>query len=121
MTDEIEEVKLIEDLIRKLCEIYKNHKLKYSDHILHANMLAKLKNCQLNDNETSLKDVWLGVIEKTKVDIKTMLELIKVMPGINEINSKDLKIIIEHHCADYNSVYYLILIFFKILKLFMFL
>ena len=90
--------------------MYLNHNKKFfSNDVQKAKMLASLNKSNLDGYDAMLKDVWLGIIERTQLCIRSMIELIKQMPYIQKIiqkgNSKDLKSIINHHHFYYIMVY----------------
>ena len=73
-------------LIKQVHEVYLNHNKKFfSNDVQKAKMLASLNKSNLDGYDAMLKDIWLGIIERTQLCIRSMIELIKQMPYIQKI------------------------------------
>ena len=77
-------------------------------------MLASLNTKKLCGSDATKKEVWAGIIDNISLDIKSIVKIIKQLPGVSGITTHDFSITINHHLFDYGMVVILKFSFLKI-------
>ena len=100
--------------IKEAHRIYINDSSRVSSQIEQANMLVSLNTKKLCGSDAAKKEVWAGIIENISLDIKSIVRIIKQLPGISVISTHDFAITVNHHFFDYGMVVTFKFHFFKI-------
>ncbi len=100
--------------IKEAHRIYINDSSRFSSQIEQANMLASLNTKKLCGSDATKKEVWAGIIDNISLDIKSIVKIIKQLPGVSGITTHDFSITINHHLFDYGMV---VIFKFSILKI----
>lgn len=92
----------VEKFIEHLNDVSVTHNARLKNQIQQAKLLSHLNIENLSGYDAPLADVWSGIIENLFLNIKSMMKLIKQIPGIGFINKNDLEIMISRHLFDYS-------------------
>ena len=96
---------VLKTFIQEVSGVYRLHSSSIQNLVQQASIVASFNSKELNRSDVTIKDIWRGLLENVPMEVKSMIALVKDLPGVRGINNtQDLAIIINHHIVDYYLV-----------------